>query len=221
MLARMRSGRPVLVLALAVLAAGCGARSSLPEPGTTPDGGTVPDGGVSGGGIILTQGSLTQMVSPVQGDTDVVSFYDYFSSSGHTGFEAVGKSELFFYEDTTTGIVSLVTEHGIDQTTTGQVQPAGKVDQTFTGLPPEVTVAVSDDNSPMELVMGSPGSAQGTWGFNGNTDGGALTGFPLPGSWTVVVTSDFIQGIDTWRFFGPEEIPLDLTEPVTLTAFQD
>jgi hypothetical protein len=205
MLAPMRS--PGLVV-LALLAAGCGARSSLPE------------GGPPGGGLLLTQGTLHRWVSPVDGDRSVVAFYDYFSSSGHTGFEALGKSELYFYRDTTSGVVSLVTEHGIDLDTTGMDQPASVVDQEITGLPPGVTVAVSDDDA-AEFSMDSPTSARGAWGFHHNTDGGALSGFPLPGSWSVEVSSQFVMGIEAWRFFGPEEIPLDLTETVTLTAFDD
>ena len=199
----MRSG----LLLLALFAAGCGARSSLPE------------GGPRGGGLLLTQGTLTRWVTPVEGDGSVVAFYDYFSSSGHTGLEALQKSELYFYTDVKTGVVSLVTEHGIDMDTSGIDQPPGKVDQEITGLPDGVTVAVSDDAT--ELVMDSPTSAKGTWTFNQNTDGGALEGLPVPGSWAVTITSDFIEGIDAWRFFGPEEIPLDLTLPVTLTAYED
>jgi hypothetical protein len=205
----MRSVLPVVAAAL--LSAGCGARSSLPEGGPAD----IPPGG----GLLLTQGTLTKWVSPVDRDRDVVAFYDYTSDSGHTGFEALEKSELFFYSDTTTGIVSLVTEHGIDQNSSGLAQPEGLVDQTFSGLPDGVTIAVADDNS-MEFFMPSPTTAQGKWQFDLNTDGGALTGFPVPGSWSVKITADFIEGIDAWRFFGPEEIPLDLTEPVTLTAYE-
>jgi hypothetical protein len=204
--------RSRLLLLLALSAAGCGARSSLPEDQSP----------TLAGGLRLTQGTLTKSVSPVDRDGSVVAFYDYFSSSGHTGFEAPEKSELYFYRDTSTGILSLVTEHGIDVDTTGVSQPPGEVDQAFTGLPDGVTVAVSDDDKdPVEFVMDSPTIAQGTWTFNQNTDGGALSGFPFPGSWSVEVTSNFIEGIDAWRFFGPEEIPLDLTLPVTLTAYED
>jgi hypothetical protein len=214
----MRSRLLLLLALLAVPALGCGARSSLSsplasEPGTGGTGGapTIPSN------IVLTQGGMTQQVQPIERSEDVVSFYGYASSSAHTGFEALGKSELFFYVDTTSGVLSLVTEHGIDINSSGQAQPMSSVDQELTGLPLGVTVAIADD-TPMEFSLDSPTSARGAWNFNQNTDGGVLSGFPLPGSWAVTITSDFIVGIDTWRFFGPEEIPLDLTQPVTLTS---
>ncbi len=199
-------------LAAAALAAlittGCGARSGLPEDGPR------------GGGILLTQGALSRWVTPVAGAADVIAFYDYTSSSGHTGFEALGESELFFYRAASTGVVSLVIESGIDQDSSGLAQPVGRVQQQITGLPDGVTVAVADDD-PTEFFMDSSTSARGVWRFQDNTDGGALSGFPVPGSWTVQITADFIEGITAWRFFGPEEIALDLTMPVTLTAYDD
>lgn len=167
---------------------------------------------------MLTQGTLSRAVTPVAGSGDVVSFYAYTSASAHTGFEALGKSELFLYSDPS-GVVSLVTEHGIDNDTTGITQPESRVDQRFEGLPPGVTVAIADDD-PTEFFMDSETTAQGKWHFNGNTDGGVLSGLPLPGSWSVTITPSFLMGIDTWRFIDSDgqEIPLDLTQPATLTA---
>jgi cysteine-rich repeat protein len=205
---------------------GCGARSSLLDvaPGACGDGHVDPgeqcdlgEGNRDSPAILLRQGMLSQAVVPIDRAKDVVSFYDYTSSSGHTGFEAVGKSELFLYRDTGTGVMTLVTEHGIDQNSSGQNQPMGQVVQHIAGLPAGVSVAVADDDS-TEFFMTSATTAEGNWTFNLNTDGGALSGLPLPGTWTVTVDSQFLVGIDTWRFLDPDEIPLDLTETAVLIA---
>jgi hypothetical protein len=212
----MRELRRSLHLLLALFACGCGARSTLPAPSAGAGGsGGTPDIG----SLVLTQGTLSRQVAPLERDGDVVSFYSYTSSSGHTGFEALGKSQLLLYRDTTAGVVSLVTEHGIDIDATGMSQPESQVNQHFTGLPAGVTIALADDD-PSEFFMPSDATAEGKWHFHQNTDGGVLSGLPLPGSWSIAVSSEFLSGIDSWRFIDEsgEEIPLDLTETVTLTA---
>src|SRR4029079_12966055 len=95
--------------------------------------------------ILLTQAPIKQGVVPLDRKGDIVSFYSYSSASGHTGLEALRLSELYLYRDVTTGILSLVTEQGIDLEATGQMQPQSHVVMTFTFLPPEVTVTVNDD----------------------------------------------------------------------------
>ena len=156
---------------------------------------------------------------------DVTSFYGYASASGHTGFEALRTSELYFYRDITTGSLALLTEHGIDLDASGMQQPPSHVTQQFRGLPSSVTVGLADDK-PSELFADSATSITGDWTFDGNSDGGALVGFPLPGSWSVEVVPEFTSGIDTWRYIDaathpPEttDIPLAIAATATLTAF--
>ncbi|MFT3772004.1 MAG: DUF4215 domain-containing protein [Minicystis sp.] len=172
--------------------------------------------------ILLRQGSLSQWVRPVDGPTDIVTFYAYSSASGHTGFEALGTSSLYFYRDLTTGVLSLVTEHGIDEDASGQQQPKSHVRERFLGLPASVVITVPDDDGE-ELFKDSDTTATGDWSFNGNTDGGAFTGLPFPGSWSIEVEPSFLVGIETFRFIdgSGQTFPLDLTLPVTLTAFAD
>lgn len=176
--------------------------------------------------ILLQQGSLARGVAPVDRSQDFVAFYDLFSASGHTGFEAVQKSQLYFYRDVGTGVLTLVTQHGIDADASGVQQPSSSVTQRFLGLPPQLSVALVDDKSD-EFFLDSSTSATGDWTFEGNSDGGALSGFPLPGSWSVDVVPTFTSGVTAWRYFdgalmssATEEIPLALTATARLTAFE-
>src|SRR4029079_17300616 len=169
--------------------------------------------------ILLTQAPIKQGVVPLDRKGDIVSFYSYSSASGHTGLEALRLSELYLYRDVTTGILSLVSEQGIDQQGTGQVQPKSHVTTTFLCLPPEVTVTISDD--PMnEFIKDTPTSAKGEWDFDGNTDGGALSGLPLPGTWSIDITPTFIEGIDGWSFVDTAMTTLVVNKTATLTAFE-
>ncbi len=175
--------------------------------------------------ILLQQGTFARWVAPVDRSQDFVSFYSFSSASGHTGFEALQKSQIYFYRDITTGVLTLVTQHGIDADSSGQMQPPGVVKQHFLGLPGEVSIALTDDK-PSEFFADSVTSVTGDWKFDGNSDGGALTSFPLPGSWSVDVVPTFESGIDAWRYFdgvlpapSTTEIPLALTMTASLTAF--
>src|SRR5262249_3012900 len=73
------------------------------------------------------QSGIKQAVMPVDKPMAAPFFYNYFSASGHTGYEAVGASHVWLYRDTTTGGLSLFMEHGIDFDTSGQFQPNANV----------------------------------------------------------------------------------------------
>lgn len=169
--------------------------------------------------LLVRQGSFSRVIHPLDVSADIVTFYAYASSSGHTGLEGPGKSELYLHRHLATGVLSLVTQHGIDQEATGLDQPETDVAQRFLGLPAGVSVAVLDDNT-KEFFMDSSTTASGLWHFHQNTDGGALAGLAFPGNWQIDVTSTFGSAIDTLRFFDGDgtEIPLDLTATVTIIA---
>jgi cysteine-rich repeat protein len=167
----------------------------------------------------LTQAGLEAGVRPVQGGAGVVDFYGYDSASAHTGFEDLGASRLLAYQDTSQSLLSLVTVHGIDIDSSAVDQPKGRVGQRFSFLPPGVAVAFSDEDSG-ELSMVSGTVAVGDWTFHHNTDGGVLSALPFPGSWSIDVESDFLEGIGAWSFIDAgAEIDLTLDEVAHLTAF--
>ena len=175
--------------------------------------------------ILLQQGTFARWVAPVDRGESFASFYGFSSASGHTGFEAILKSQIYLYRDVTTGVLTLVSQHGIDSDTSTEPQPPSEVTQHFLGIPPQVSVSIADDKS-SEFFFDSPTSVTGDWKFDGNSDGGALSGFPFPGSWSVDVVPTFTSGVSAWRYFdgaipapSTTEIPLMLSVTASLTAF--
>jgi len=169
--------------------------------------------------FVVTQDSLMFAVTPYAQVASSANFYDYVSSSGHTGLEKLDTSLILLYLDRTATALSLVVEHGIDANTTSQQQPASKVQMLFSGLPAGCAVAVSDDAG--ELAMSSATTAAGRWSFKGNTDGGVLSGFPIPGSWDVLISPAFLSGISSWTWIqgSSSAVSLDLTVPIDIKAY--
>lgn len=168
----------------------------------------------------VTQGTFFADVMPLDRVGDAKLFYSYQNGGSHTLLEAVGESRLFLYRDSSTGLLSLFANHGIDPIASGQDQPEGRLEMSFEGLPEATFVAVADDD-PQELAKDSTTTATGKWHFIHNTDGGVLSGLPFPGAWSVTVTPRFLQGIASFVWIDAEEmrIELSLDEPVTITSF--
>lgn len=168
----------------------------------------------------ITQGMTQNDLVPVSQSGEGALFYGYFSASSHTGFEALGASRLFFYLDTSTGVLSLIVHHGIDFGTSGLHQPSSHVLMTFSSLPSTTTVSLSDD-SPGEFQKTSATAANGNWNFQNNSDGGVLSGFPFPGNWSVALSANFQSGIGSWTAMGDNGTgtSLLLGGNATLTAF--
>jgi cysteine-rich repeat protein len=168
--------------------------------------------------LVVQQGAASHAVLPVSRAATANAFYNYFASSSHTGFEQVSTSHMMLYQDRNTGAMSLVVVLGIDEGTSGQLQPNGRVTMSFTGLPRRVAVALSDDAG--ELYLTSQTTAQGDWHFNRNGDGGILSGLPFPGTWSVIVTPAFMSGISSWQFSDDQaSTSLTLDVPITISAF--
>jgi len=169
--------------------------------------------------FVVTQDNLVFAVAPYAEVASSTNFYDYVSASGHTGLEKLDTSLILLYLDRTATALSLIVEHGVDASTTSEQQPASRVQMLFSGLPVGSAVAVSDD--PGELVMTSATTAAGKWSFKGNTDGGVLTGFPIPGSWEVLVSPAFLSGITSWTWIqgSSSVVNLDLTVPIDIKAY--
>lgn len=170
----------------------------------------------------LTQGPLARPVAPVRREASAEGFYAYKSASGHTGFEAAGASRLFLYRDLGSGLLSLVTEHGIDQDATGIEQPKSRVTQSFLFLPSQVYIALTDDNDEKELVKDSPTSVRGDWRFHGNTDGGVLSALTSPGEWSIDVALGEVEGIGEWTYVDANGslVTLETASTATLTSFE-
>jgi cysteine-rich repeat protein len=168
---------------------------------------------------VLTQGSVSVPVTPVERSADVVSFYDYSSASAHTGLEALGTSRLFLYRDLGTGALSLVTLHGIDVDSSGLAQPKSRVLQAFLHLPEATFIAIADDDGE-EIFKDAATTALGDWRFNQNTDGGVIAGLPAPGTWSIDIETTFTEGVSAWEYVVEDGalIDLDPASPAALSS---
>ena len=173
----------------------------------------------------LTQNGTTSTIQAVERAQSAASFYDYFSASSHTGFEAPWESKLFLYRDTTTGELSLFFTHNIDRDTSGIATGNGAVTLDLDGVPPGAYVAQSDDppggpggpgGGIGELDLGT--NPEGRWNYRDNTDGGVIGGLPSTTPWCITVTPLLFSNVDAWlyHFASGSSIDLDKTAPVTL-----
>ncbi len=163
----------------------------------------------------------TFCVRPVITDSVTeAEWFDYTSSSIHTGLETAYETHFFFFYNPLTGRIGFVTQHNIDD---GGTENAW-CEMYLDGIPPACSVLVSDDPSHSHShSTGRPcGSAQefnldcypqGGWEWYNNTDGGAMS---IPrsewqftirvkfGGWDPIHTMWFLSGDD-----GGDRIMLD------------
>lgn len=167
----------------------------------------------------IVQGELVQVVRPQLGLTDVATYYDYRSASSHMGFEGVGESHMVLFLESATGLLSLITTHGVDEEDPGPSQGPGAVFQSFDDLPDGTFIAVADDN-PEEFAFVADGLVHGNWQFGNNTDGGVLSGLPWPGDYVIPINTSFLEGIDTWDVVleTGERVELDPTVEALLVV---
>lgn len=141
------------------------------------------------------------------------AFYDFRSASSHMGIEEINRSWFLLHRDSrpNQGEVAMIVTHGIDESTTGQIQPTATVNMDFIGVPSSVTVELSDDGG--ELTKPTPTTARGRWRFGRNTDGGVLGTFPPDQDWTVTVSATFSPTAWQWSVYTPNgPVALDPAE---------
>ena len=170
--------------------------------------------------IVLIHDGVTTPVMPIDRAESSSAFYDYGSESSHTGFERVNLSALFLYRDSGSERLTLFTHHGVDEDVDGITLDHGLLDMDFEGLPDGATVLLADEPDD-EVAMVGPNTAQGRWEFWRNSDGAILGPLPFPGSWTITVSIDLLDGINRWAFFteDADPRPLDPTRVAILKAY--
>jgi cysteine-rich repeat protein len=178
-----------------------------------------------GPALELRQGAFRLPIRPLVGPATATGHYAYGSRSSHTGFEALEKSSAYLYRWAPESALSLVFLNGIDEDSSGHVQPPSDILFELAGLPDTAAVVISDDDVEFERV--TPATARALWDCNRNSDGGLIGGLPFPGTWHVTITPSFRAGITTWSFIsgGREpvlgmhaEVSLDLSQPIELVA---
>jgi cysteine-rich repeat protein len=87
-------------------------------------------------------------------------------------------------------------------------------------LPVQSVVTVVDDSA-TEFFKASPSTARGNWDFQNNSDGGVLSGLPMPASWSITIAPQFQQGIRFWQYVDGTlgTYSLALSSMLTITAF--
>lgn len=166
------------------------------------------------------QGGAWIPMRPLDATGSATTFYAYSSASSHTGFEKVRASRVYFYRNRNNAVLSLIVHHGIDLDATGITQPQSRVLMSFSGLPTQTFVSLSDDGA--EFFKDSTTTAVADWAFQQNSDGGVLAAFPFPGDWIANATPDFVNNVDEWLLYeGPApsgEVALDEAQTLELRA---
>jgi cysteine-rich repeat protein len=146
----------------------------------------------------IVEGVVTPLGPVPLGGASIEAFYGYDSASAHTGYEAAFTSSLFVVADGA-GSAWLVSVQGVDgNLDPPERQPSTKVQQRFEGLPGTCEIVIADDK-PEEFFLESANVVVGDWKFDDNVDGGVIGGLPLPGAWSVEITSTFDDAIDAWQ----------------------
>lgn len=163
----------------------------------------------------LEQGDFSTTLVPLQDSQSVTDFYNYSNFQSNTGLEVDGRTQIFLYENTNTGNVSLVVLNGLAD------GGPGDVTFSFEGLPDGTEFQVQDDPDDTWSLNDSTAEVEWSWdeGFN---DGGALG--PLSRTFEITITPQFNSGIDELAALSgdlnnPDSRLLpNLNEPLTISA---
>ncbi|MFX0184857.1 MAG: hypothetical protein ACFE95_17375, partial [Candidatus Hodarchaeota archaeon] len=182
-----------------------------------PDAGYYDDGT-----FIVNQSGTTYTIDLIESTQSAADFYDYWSASGHTPFMEDQISKIYLYHDTTSGELSLIMHHSIDNSLSGNM----RVNFNFEGVPVGAYTALSDDpfhkwneTRPEGREFDLTLEPEGNWYHGANSDGGVISGLPTDESWSMTIHPDFIVGITDWQYqtLGDTDIDLIMNEPVTIS----
>ena len=159
-------------------------------------------------------GSPPMQVTPIAGETDVTSFYDYRDSRSNTGLEQVNVSQLFLYKEPN-GRLGLVIIH--DRPGGG----GGHADFTISGLPTHTSFPVVDD--PSELKSVSENTAIFKWQWINDFNDGAALRLGTNGPFEIEIDPVAFKGIISWKYVQgsvtePSDFGLDAHRPLILRA---
>jgi len=180
----------------------------------------------------------------------VTEFFNYCSSSAHTGFEQAGRSFFTLHRDIREGQpdeLNLVIGHGVDSDTShcnfdcvlndpdgiddvnwcfdrteNGTQGTADVEMSLWNMPSGTSVAVSDDNGEFKNT-GCPNGVDfcGDWRFANNTDGGVVAGLPADEQWEICASIDLQQGINQWQYYFGDGSDTVCTDPTDPDTPQD
>lgn len=147
---------------------------------------------------VARAGGVTSAIRPIVGQTDPVTFYDYYNASAHTGFELKDRASVMLYQDASGNVhVSYV----LDQVEDGS---GGSYDVNYTGPEGLVLVVADDTGEPTSRNWEiDPAGGTGFLSFKWNsccTDGFVIGNFPADGCVDFRLSNVLgIDGISIWR----------------------
>ncbi|SIQ71423.1 PKD domain-containing protein [Haladaptatus litoreus] len=217
-----------------------GIATALPPPGLPGD--TLPDTPASEHDTYsVQQGDTCVAVNPIQGDENVVSFYDYrnpytepsdwsYSSFAPGNVTRENGSTMFLYE-APNGVVSLVVLHDqLRKERTGDKLPMSAVSFSFDSLPESGAWILMDDTYDGRDDQWSRNQIDWTW-TGSRVDGAVFRG--LSGEYGLTVSPSWNEGatlydsrfesepVTSWAFLSgsasdPNETQLDMGQSVTI-----
>ncbi|WP_227375437.1 PKD domain-containing protein [Haladaptatus halobius] len=231
--------RRTALIALLLLST-LGTAAALPPPGLPSD--DLPDTPASEHDVYaVEQGDTCVPVKPIQGDENVVRFYDYrnpytepsdwsYSSFAPSSLTRENGSTMFLYE-APDGVVSLVILHDRRRTgRTGQKLPMSAVSFRFDGLPESGRWVLMDDTYDGREDRWSRNRIDWTW-TGSRIDGAVFRG--VSGDFRTTITPRWngdaalhdprfgAESVNSWAFLSgstsdPTETELDMDAPVTV-----
>jgi hypothetical protein len=170
----------------------------------------------------VTQSGVTYVVAPIEGVMSAVDFYDYYSDSGHTPYMEDLVSKIYLYRDTTSGELSLIMHHSIDDS----VSDCMRVDFYIEGIPEGAYTALSDDpyhpwneTRPEGREFDLTLEPEGNWEHSYNSDGGIIGGLSTDNTWCITICPYFIEGIEAWAYQTEDgQIELNMTQPIAICS---
>eukprot|EP01064_Diplonema_japonicum_P016143 TRINITY_DN24156_c0_g1_i1.p1 TRINITY_DN24156_c0_g1~~TRINITY_DN24156_c0_g1_i1.p1 ORF type:complete len:667 (+),score=80.20 TRINITY_DN24156_c0_g1_i1:33-2033(+) len=177
-------------------------------------------------------GKAIRTVPAVEGTKTAHDFYNYYSSSSHTGFEVANRSFVFLYRDLNTpDQLSMFWIHGFKGDEQGHAVVHGRI----SGIPSGTQIAQADDSSSEfdwtstldwsepSPTHGSPPASPfiaGRWVYVKNTDGGAIDKLSMTTEWTLKIEGQFLEGVSEWMYFfadGSSEL-LNMSLPLEISS---
>ena len=107
-------------------------------------------------------------------------FYDFYSASSHMGIETLDTGFIFIHQDASMSNlpIGLILTAGIDESTTGLMQRDIVFNVVLNNLPDNTLVVQANDNA-TEFSKTGNNSAEGDWRCDRNSDGFAMSQFPI------------------------------------------
>ena len=163
----------------------------------------------------VSQGDKREQVTPLEGPTNPVDYYNYLNSQSNTGLEEANTAVFFLYRDTLGGDVSLFV------LLSGPTGTAGTASATLSGVPSGAGFLLQDDEFDFRDVWElTPPAGSITWAWDESKGDGMILG-PLGVEFDLTLYPQFTSGITAAQFLSgdigaTQVVSLDLVDPLII-----